>query len=124
MEVAVEVNSDHIWIEKMVIATTSKLNRAQCLREMEPQVDEPRASWKCEMIRAIQRLDITLSMLENKLPPEVFVVEDGLRIDDGDVVTRLIHDAKELLCGKLSGVGGRAMKSFVSTGMILMIKLI
>ena len=62
---------------------------------------EPRASWKSEMIRAIRGLDIALSMLKNKLPPEVFVVEDGLMIDDEDVATRLIHEAKELLVGKL-----------------------
>ena len=49
----------------------------------------------------VRGLDIALSMLKDKLPPEVFVAEDGLKIDDEIVVARLIHEAKELLVGKL-----------------------
>ena len=53
------------------------------------------------MFRATRGLGIALSMLKNKLLPEVFVVEDGLMIDDENVVTGLIIEAKELVVGKL-----------------------
>ena len=36
-----------------------------------------------------------------KLPPEVFLAEDGLKLDDEHVVARLIQEAKELLVGQL-----------------------
>jgi DNA repair protein SbcD/Mre11 len=41
------------------------------------------------------------STLRDKLPPEVFIAEYGLKLDDEQVLVRLIHEAKELLVSKL-----------------------
>jgi hypothetical protein len=38
----------------------------------------------------------------------VFLAEDGLRLDDQEVVARLMQEAKELLVGKLLETGGES----------------
>jgi hypothetical protein len=43
-----------------------------------------------------------------KLPAEVSLADDGLRLEDPEFVARLIREAKELLIGKLLEAGGES----------------
>ena len=107
LELAAELNGERLWIEKVVMATTSKLDRGAVLagdgalgglaRNILEVRDEP---------SAVRGLDAALAAFREKLPPEVFLAEDGLRLDDLEVVARLIQEAKELLLGKLLETGG------------------
>ncbi len=54
-----------------------------------------------EHLDSVRGLDGALSTFMEKLPPEVFLAEDGLKLDDEHVVARLIQEAKELLVGQL-----------------------
>ncbi|MFH1531321.1 MAG: DNA repair exonuclease [Pseudomonadota bacterium] len=104
---AAELHGESLWIEKVVMATTNKLDRGAVLagdgtlgglaRSILDVRDEP---------RAVRGLDAGLASFREKLPPEMFLAEDGLRLDDQEVVARLIREAKELLIGKLLETGG------------------
>jgi DNA repair protein SbcD/Mre11 len=102
LQLAAELNAEQLWIEKVVIATTSKLDRKEALAGegglggLAKSILDVR-----EEQGAVRGLDVALSTLRDKLPPEVFIVEDGLKLDDELVLARLINEAKELLVGKL-----------------------
>ena len=107
LELAAELHGEGLWIEKVVMATTSKVDRAAVLagdgvlgglaRSILEVREEP---------SAVRGLNEALAAFREKLPPEVFLAEDGLRLDDQEVVARLIQEAKELLLGKLLETGG------------------
>ncbi len=109
LELAAEQFGESLWIEKVVMATTSKLDRGAVLagdgalgglaRSILEVRDEP---------SAVRGLDAAMAAFREKLPPEVFLAEDGLRLDDQEVVARLIQEAKELLLGKLLETGGES----------------
>ena len=109
LELAAELYGEEVWIEKVVIATTSKLDRVAVLagdgalgglaRSILDVGEEP---------SAVRGLDAALTAFREKLPPEVFLAEDGLRLDDQEVVARLIREAKELLLGRLLETGGES----------------
>jgi DNA repair exonuclease SbcCD nuclease subunit len=109
LELAAELHGEGLWIEKVVIATTSKLDRGAVLagegalgglaRSILDVREEP---------SAVRGLDAAMAAFREKLPPEVFLAEDGLRLDDQEVVARLIQEAKELLLGKLLESGGES----------------
>lgn len=107
LELAAEQFGEGLWIEKVVMATTSKLDRGAVLagdgalgglaRSILEVRDEP---------SAVRGLDAVMAAFREKLPAEVFLAEDGLRLDDQEVVAKLIQEAKELLLGKLMETGG------------------
>jgi DNA repair exonuclease SbcCD nuclease subunit len=107
LELAAELHGERLWIEKVEIATTSKLDRDAAItgdgalggltRSILEVREEP---------SAVRGLDAALAAFRDKLPPEVFLSEDGLRLDDQSVVAKLIQEAKELLLGKLLETGG------------------
>jgi len=109
LELAAEQFGEGLWIEKVVVATTSKLDRGALLagdgalgglaRSILEVRDEP---------SAVRGLDAAMAAIREKLPAEVFLAEDGLRLDDQEVVARLIQEAKELLLGKLLETGGES----------------
>ncbi len=109
LELAAEQCGDDLWIEKVVVATTSKLDRRAVLagdgalgglaRSILEVGEEP---------SAVRGLDAAIAAFREKLPPEIFLTEDGLRLDDQEVVARLIREAKELLLGKLLATGGES----------------
>lgn len=109
LQLAVELNADHIWIEKVVMATTNKMDRGAVLAGdgalggLAKSIMEVR-----EDQGSVRGLDVALAMLKDKLPPEVFVAEEGLKLDDEEVVARLIHEGKELLVGKLLETEGES----------------
>jgi DNA repair exonuclease SbcCD nuclease subunit len=109
LELAAELYGEGLWIEKVVMATTSKLDRGTVLAGdgalggMARSILEVR-----EEPSAVRGLDAALASFREKLPPEVFLAEDGLRLDDQEVVARLIQEAKELLLGKLLETGGES----------------
>jgi DNA repair exonuclease SbcCD nuclease subunit len=108
LELAAEQYEEGLWIEKVVMATTSKLDRRAVLagdgtlgglaRSILEVREEP---------SAVRGLDAALAVFRERLPPEVFL-KDGLSLDDQEVVARLIQEAKELLLGKLLETGGEA----------------
>ena len=101
-ELAAELGGEDLWIEKVELATTGKLDRGAVLagdgalgglaRSILEVREEP---------SAVRGLEAALATFREKLPPEVFVGADGLRLDDPEVVARLIEEAKELLLGRL-----------------------
>jgi DNA repair protein SbcD/Mre11 len=109
LELAAEQYEESLWIEKVVIATTRKLDRGAVLagdgalgglaRSILEVSEEP---------GAVRGLDAALAALRDKLPPEVFLGEDGLKLDDPEVVARLIQEGKELLLGKLLETGSES----------------
>jgi exonuclease SbcD len=109
VELAAELNGEGLWIEKVVMATTSQLDRGAVLagdgalgglaRSIMEVREEP---------SGVRGLDAALATFRAKLPPEVFLAEDGLTLDDQEVVARLIREAKDLLLGKLLETGGEA----------------
>jgi hypothetical protein len=91
-----------LWIEKVVMATSSKLDRVAVLAADGPLGSLARSIMEVgEDQKSVRGLDGALATFREKLPPEVFLAEDGLRLDEEDVVARLIHEAKELLVGHL-----------------------
>jgi exonuclease SbcD len=108
LELAAERYGKGLWIEKVVMATTSLLDRRAVLagdgtlgglaRSILEVREEP---------SAVRGLDAALAVFRERLPPEVFL-KDGLSLDDQEVVARLIQEAKELLLGKLLETGGEA----------------
>ena len=107
LELAAELHGDNLWIEKVVIATTSKLDRGVVLAGDGALSGLARSILEVrEAPSAVRGLDAALAVFREKLPPEVFLAEDGLRLDDQEVVARLIREAKELLLGKLLETGG------------------
>lgn len=107
LELAAELNGEGLWIEKVVIATTSKLDRGAVLTGDGALAGLARSILEVrEEPGAVRGLDAALATFREKLPPEMFVAEDGLRLEDQEVVARLIQEAKELLVGKLLETGG------------------
>jgi DNA repair exonuclease SbcCD nuclease subunit len=106
LALAAELYGEGMWIEKVVMATNSKLDRGAVLagdgslgglaRSILEVRDEP---------SAVRGLDAALAAFREKLPPEVFLAEDGLKLDEQEIVARLIQEAKELLLGKLLETG-------------------
>lgn len=109
LELAAELHGESLWIEKVAVATTSKLDRETVLagdgalsglaRSILEVKEEP---------SAVRGLDAALATLRGKLPAEAFLAEEGLRLDDPEVVAMLIREAKELLVGKLMETGGES----------------
>lgn len=108
-ELAAELHGESLWIEKVVMATTSRLDRRAVLAGdgalggLARSILEVRAEPS-----AVRGLDAVLAAFREKIPPEVFLAEDGLRLDGHEVVARLIQEAKELLLGKLLETGGES----------------
>jgi hypothetical protein len=104
-----ERHGDCLWIEKVVLATTSKLDREELLsgdgalgglaRSILEIPDDP---------TTVRGLDAALSALMEKLPAEVSLADDGLRLEDPEFVARLIREARDLLIGKLLEAGGES----------------
>lgn len=107
LELAAELNGEDLWIEKVEVATTGKLDRGTMLAgdgalgELARSILEVR-----EELSAVRGLDAAMAALREKLPPEVFLEENGLRLGDQEVVARLIQEAKELVLGRLLETGG------------------
>ncbi|MCT0225601.1 DNA repair exonuclease [Synechococcus sp. CS-1328] len=106
LNLSAERYGDSLWIEKVIVATTRKLDLEELLsgdgaigglaRSILEIQDDP---------IAVRGLDAALAALMDKLPPEVSMADDGLQLDDPNVVGRLIREAKELLIGKLLETG-------------------
>jgi len=101
-EVAAELASEELWIEKVVAATTDLVEHQAILASegafgglLQNIRDLP------ETLEALPGLSDTLASLRNKLPPEVMTAERGFDLEDPEVLARLISEAKELLLTKL-----------------------
>jgi len=91
------------------MATTSKLDRGAVLAGDGALGGLARSILDVrEESSAVRGLNAALASFREKLPAEVFLAEDGLRLDDQEVVARLIQEAKELLLGRLLETGGES----------------
>lgn len=107
LELAAELHGEGLWIEKVEVATASRLDRGSLLAAEGALGGLARSILEVrEEPSGVRGLDAALAAFREKLPPEVFLAEDGLRLDDPEVVARLIREAKELLLGKLLETGG------------------
>lgn len=102
LQLAAELGADQLWIEKVVIATTSSRDRQSIL------AGEGAVGGLAQSIMgvpeeegAVRGLADALATFRDKCPAELFFADDGLHLDDQQVLARLIHEAKELLIGKL-----------------------
>ena len=109
LELAAEFCGEGMWIEKVVLATSSKLDRGAVLAGDGALGGLARSIWEVkEEPSAVRGLDAALVGFREKLPPEVLFAEEGLRLDNVEVMERLIREAKELLLGKLLETGGES----------------
>lgn len=108
VELAAGLGGDELWLEKVKIETSPKLDREELLagdsalgRLARAVVEVP------EDASELPGLEKVLEKLKAKLPREVLAAgDDGLDLADGAVLARLIREAKELLLGKLLEAGG------------------
>jgi predicted phosphodiesterase len=109
LELAAELCGEDLWIEKVELATTSKVDRGAMLAGDGAMGGLARSILEVgEEPSAVRGLDAALAAFRDKLPPELFFGEDGLRLEDKHVVARLIREAKELLLGKLLETGSES----------------
>lgn len=109
LTLAAERHGESLWIEKVVLATTSKLDREELLAAESALGGLARSILEVpEQPGAVRGLVSALASLREKLPAEVSLAEDGLRLDDPEFLVRLIREAKELLVSRLLETGGES----------------
>ncbi len=102
-----EIAGDDLWIEKVEIATTSKLEMDVVLTEgsifgklLEGILATPA---KPEEISGLKEV---VAGVKLKIPSEAFGDDSILHIDDPQTLNRLVDEAKQMLAGRLLTVGG------------------
>jgi DNA repair protein SbcD/Mre11 len=100
---------EDLWIEKVLIHTTTKrsleavLNKggpfATLLETIKDAEGEP---------ASIPGIAEVIEELKRKLPPEARGPDSGLDLDDPAVIQRLVHEARQLLVGRLLEEGDAA----------------
>ena len=103
---AAEHHGERLWIEKVLVATSSRVERADLLTADDALGKLARSILEVrEEPGAVRGLAAALAALHDKLPAEVSREDDGLRLDDPDTLARLIREAKDLLLGRLLETG-------------------
>lgn len=102
-----EIAGDDLWIERVEIASVSKL-------DLNTILDSDSALGKLlEGILAIQNnleeidgLEDVIAGLRQKIPSEAFSEDSFLNLDETHTVERLVCEAKQMLVGRLLTIGG------------------
>ncbi|MCB1047831.1 MAG: DNA repair exonuclease [Calditrichaeota bacterium] len=106
---AAEQHGDSVWIEKVVLNTSAMQDLAELLADDGSLGGLARSVIAVdEQPEAIQGLEVLLQEFRGKLPPELTSGENGLQLDDAASLSRLIHQAKDLLIGRLLDLGGKS----------------
>lgn len=99
---AAEVGGDALWVEKVQLETTGKLDLEAALAGEDARGEVLRAILgRAEDPASIPGLDETLVKLRAALPDEAIRAPDGLGLDDPQEMRRLVTEAKQLLLGRL-----------------------
>jgi DNA repair exonuclease SbcCD nuclease subunit len=102
---ALEIGSDELWVEKLMLETTAAVSGS----------DAADRSALCELLDAVGRvagepealaeLAGELREFRGKLPPELREGEDGMRVEDPAFLAQQLMAARELLALRLFGEG-------------------
>ncbi len=102
-----EIAGDGLWIERVEIATVSKLDLNDTL------TGESALGKLLEGILATQTnpdeidgLEDVIAGLRQKIPAEAFSENSFLNLDEFQTVERLVDEAKQMLVGRLLTIGG------------------
>jgi DNA repair exonuclease SbcCD nuclease subunit len=105
---AAEVAGDKLWIEKVELAVTGKLDLGATLAGDTALGGLLRAVHELsDAADAVEGVDKLLAELRQKLPAEAISADTGLELDNPDVISRLVREARQLLIGRLLVEGGR-----------------
>lgn len=108
-KVAAEVGGEDVWLEKVELATTPGRDREVLLAGESVLGTLARDVLEApDTVDSVPGLDGILAELRKKVPPEVFLEDHGLDLDDPSVQEKLIREGKELLIEELLEVGGEA----------------
>ena len=102
-----EVAGDDIWIERIEIASTSKI-------DLEATISEDDAFGKLlndilttpDNPSEITGLKDVISDLRQKIPSDAFGTESVLNLDEKETIERLLKESKQMLVGRLLTSGG------------------
>lgn len=107
--IAADISADDLWIEKIIVSVTPRLNKdevlagdtalAQLLRDIHDLPNSP---------ASIHDIGDTLEKLRLQLPVEALDPTTGLDLHSDDVLAELVAEAKEMLIGRLLDRGGDA----------------
>lgn len=102
-----EIAGDDLWLEKIEIATASKLDLNAVLAEGSAfgnllagiMATPPKPE-------AISGLEDVIAAIRQKMPSEVFGDDSLFNLDEPQTLERLVEEAKQMLAGRLLTVGG------------------
>lgn len=106
---AAELGGDAVWIERVENHTTGKQDLAAAL-----SADNALAGLLNDILAIsdqsdeIEGLPAMITELRQKLPPEVFAENSPLNLEDAQTLSRLVHEAKHMLTGRLLALGDEA----------------
>jgi hypothetical protein len=102
-----EIAGDDLWVEKIEIATVSKLDLNAVLAEgsafgklLEGIMATPPKP------EEISGLEDVIAAIRQKMPSEVFDDDSLFNLDEPQTIERLVEEAKQMLAGRLLTVGG------------------
>lgn len=102
-----EIAGDDLWIEKVEIATASKLNLNAVLADgsafgklLEGIIATPSKP------EEISGLEDVVAGIRQKIPSEAFGDDSFFNLDEPQTLERLVYEAKQMLAGRLLTVGG------------------
>jgi len=105
---AAEVAGDDLWIEKVELAVSGKLDLGNALAGDTALGELLRGIHELpDGVTAMEWMMEVIAELRQKLPAEAIGVEKGLDLDNPDVISRIVIEAKQLLIGRLLVDGGR-----------------
>lgn len=102
-----EIAGDDLWLEKIEIATASKLDLNAVLAEGSAfgnllagiMATPPKPE-------AISGLEDVIAAIRQKMPSEVFGDDSLFNLDEPQTLERLVEEAKQMLAGRLLTIGG------------------
>ena len=105
---AAEIAGEDLWVEKVQVATSGKLDLDAVLAGdsmlsalLRDVLDRSRGPG------GVEGLDAVIAELRQKLPAEAVGPQTGLDLDSADVVARLVGQARQMLVGRLLAEGGK-----------------
>jgi len=102
-----EMGSGDIWIERLEVITTGRLDLDAVMAEdsgfgrMLREIEAVPARFE-----AVPGVSDVVAELVQKIPAEVVGPESGLDLHDPDTVHRLVEESKQMLIGRLLAMGG------------------
>jgi len=105
---AAETGGEEIWVERVENRTAGKHDLHSVLMD-----DSALATLLTEIMSTpeqadeVEKLSEVIGVIRQKIPPEIFNANSTFRFDDPESIERLVHEAKQMLIGRLLTVGGK-----------------